>query len=129
MAVPVAAIAFYAKRRNRFWAAPALAFGAGLGFSVVGISARTLHTPDSAWRLILEPSVWSILLNGLAAAVVFAMALQKGGATAVTAIMYTTNTALASLIGLTYLDNRVRGGFSAVAAAGFVCAIAGTCLP
>ena len=83
MAVPVAAIAFYAKRRNRFWAAPALAFGAGLGISVVGISARTPHTPDLAWRLILEPSVWSILLNGLAAAVVFAMALQKGGATAV----------------------------------------------
>jgi hypothetical protein len=125
MAVPVAAIAFYAKRRNRFWAAPALAFGAGLGFTVVGVAARTLHLPDSAWRLILEPSVWAIVLNGLAAAVVFAMALQKGGATAVTAIMFTTNTALSSLIGLAYLDDRVRTGFSAVAAVGFVCAIAG----
>lgn len=125
MAIPVAAIAWYAKRRNAFWAAPALAFGAGLGFSVVGISARTLDIPDSAWRIVLEPSGWAIVLNGLIAAVVFAMALQKGGATAVTAIMFTTNTALSSLIGLAYLDDRVRTGFAAVAASGFVLAIAG----
>jgi hypothetical protein len=124
MALPAAAIAFYAKRHNRFWAAPALAFAAGLGFSVVGISARTLEIPDSAWRLILEPSVWAIILNGLTAAVVFAMALQKGGPTAVTAIMFTTNTVLSSLVGLTYLDDRVRAGFVAPAATGFVLAIA-----
>jgi hypothetical protein len=125
MAVPVAAIALYAKRRQRGWAAPMLAFGAGLGFSVVGISARTLDTPDSAWQLILEPTVWAIVLNGLTAAVAFAMALQKGGATAVTAIMFTTNTALSSLIGLTYLDDRTRAGFTAAAAAGFILAITG----
>ena len=118
MAVPVAAIAFYAKRRNRFWAAAVLAFGAGVGFTVVGVSARTLRIPDSAWRLVLEPSVWAIILNGLTAAVVFAMALQKAGATTVTAIMFTTNTALSSLIGLVYLDNRVRAGCAIVGAVG-----------
>lgn len=125
MAVPVAAIAMYAKHRNRAWTPPMLAFAAGLGFSVVAISARTLDIPDPAWRLILEPSVWAIVLNGLTAAVVFAMALQKGGATAVTAIMFTTNTALSSLIGLAYLGDRVRPGLAAAAALGFVLAIAG----
>ncbi len=125
MAAPVAAIAFHAKRHDSAVAAPLLAFGAGLGFSVVGISARTLHPPDPAWRLILDPSVWAIVLNGLIAAVVFAMALQKGRPTAVTSIMFTTNTTLSSLIGLIYLDDRVRTGFTAPAAAGFVLAIAG----
>jgi drug/metabolite transporter (DMT)-like permease len=125
MAVPVAAIAFYAKRRSGFWAASALAFSAGLAFCVVGISARSLDTPDSPWRLVLEPLVWAIVLNALAAAVVFAMALQKGSATAVTAIMFTTKTALASLIGLAYLDDRVRPGFATAAAVGFALAIAG----
>jgi drug/metabolite transporter (DMT)-like permease len=125
LAVPVAMIAWYAKHRNAFWAAPALAFGAGVGFSVVGISARTLDIPDQAWRLTLEPAGWAIVLNGLTAAVVFAMALQKGSATSITAIMFTTNTTLSSLIGLAYLDDRVRTGFAAVAAAGFVLAIAG----
>jgi hypothetical protein len=124
-ALPVAAIAFHAQRRGGRRAAPLLAFGAGLGFCFVGVSARTLQPPDSAWQLILEPSVWAILANGLAAAVLFAMALQKTGATANTAIMFTTNTVLSSLIGVIYLDDRVRPGFAGAALVGFICAIAG----
>jgi hypothetical protein len=125
MTVPVAAIAVYAKRRDRVWVAPALALDAGVGFCVVGVAARSLDIPDQAWRLILDPSVWAIVGNGLTAAVVFAMALQQGRPTAVNAIMFTTNTALSSIIGLTYLDDRIRAGFTAPAATGFVLAIVG----
>jgi hypothetical protein len=125
IAVPVAMIAWYARRHSRSWAAPVLAFGAGLGFCVVGVSARTLAVPDSPLRLVLEPSVWAIVLNGLTAAVVFAMALQKGSATAVNAIMFTTQTAVSSLVGVAYLDDRVRLGFGTAAVTGFVLAIAG----
>ncbi|WP_158887142.1 hypothetical protein [Amycolatopsis anabasis] len=125
MAVVVAALAFYAKHRNRPWTAPVMAFGAGLGFSVVGVSARTLDLAGPLWRIALEPSAWAIVLNGLAAAVVFAMALQQGAATAATAVMFTTNTALSSLVGLVYLGDRVRPGFAAAATAGMVLAIAG----
>lgn len=125
MAVPVAAIAFHAQRRGGRRAAPLLAFGAGLGFCFVGVSARTLAPPDPAWQLVLEPSAWAIPVNGLVAAVLFAMALQRTGATANTAILFTTNTVLSSLIGVIYLDDRVRAGFTAAALVGFVCAIAG----
>lgn len=124
-AVPVAMIAWYAKRHSRSWAAPVLAFAAGLGYCVVGIAARTLNIPDSPWRLILEPAVWAIVLNGLIAAVVFAMALQMGGATAINAIMFTTQTAVSSLIGVAYLDDRVRAGLGAAAIIGFLLAITG----
>ncbi|MGA6167477.1 hypothetical protein [Amycolatopsis magusensis] len=123
--IPVLAIAIYARRRTGFWAAPMLAFGAGLGYSFVGIAARTLHIPDSIWPIVFEPTAWAIPLNGIAAAVLFAMALQKSGATAVTAIMFTTNSALSSLIGLVYLDDGVRIGFEGAAVAGFIFAIAG----
>ncbi|RZS29657.1 hypothetical protein EV193_11961 [Herbihabitans rhizosphaerae] len=125
MALPVAATATYAKRRDRAWTGRMLAFTSGVGFSVVGVSARTLDTPTTPWHLILDPAVWAIVLNGLTAAIVFAMALQKRGATATTAIMFTTHTALSSLIGLTYLDDRVRTGFTAVAIIGFALALAG----
>lgn len=125
MALPVAAIAFHAQRSGGRRAAPLLAFGAGLGFCFVGVSARTLEPPDSAWQFVLEPSVWAILANGLVAAVLFAMALQKTGATANTAILFTTNTVLSSLIGVIYLADRVRPGFTVTAIVGFVCAIAG----
>jgi drug/metabolite transporter (DMT)-like permease len=123
--IPVAAIALYARRHNHVWATVALAFGSGVAYSVVGISARTLHLPDTAWRLVLEPAAWSIALNGLTAAVLFAMALQKGGATGVTAIMFTTNTALSSFVGLVYLDDHIREGYVNAATTGFVLAIAG----
>lgn len=124
-AFPVVAIALAARRHHHMWAAPALAFGAGLGYSVVGISARTLTVPDPVWRLALEPAVWAIVLNGLTSAAVFAMALQKGTPTTVTAIMFTTNTTLSSLIGLAYLGDQARAGFAIPAAAGFVLAITG----
>lgn len=125
LAVPVAAMAFRTQRRGGRRAAALLAFGAGLGFCLVGVSARTLESPDSAWRLVLEPSAWAIPVNGLVAAVLFAMALQKTGATANTAILFTTNTVLSSLVGVIYLDDRVRPGFTVAAIVGFVCAIAG----
>ncbi|MGW6441490.1 hypothetical protein [Lentzea sp. NPDC055074] len=123
--IPVAAIALYARRHHRVWATVALAFGSGVSYSVVGISARTLHLPDAVWRLVLEPAAWAIVLNGLTAAVLFAMALQKGGPTGVTAVMFTTNTALSSFVGLVYLDDRVRDGYVAAATIGFVLAFAG----
>ncbi|MFJ5986354.1 hypothetical protein [Lentzea sp. NPDC092896] len=124
-AIPVAVIAIYARRHKHVWASVALAFGAGIAYSVVGISARTLELPDTAWRLVLEPAAWSIVVNGLIAAVLFAMALQKGGPTGVTAIMFTTNTALSSFVGLIYLDDHVRDGYVTAAAIGFVLAIVG----
>ncbi|GAA3689631.1 hypothetical protein GCM10022267_90400 [Lentzea roselyniae] len=124
-AIPVAAIALYARRHNRVWATVALAFGSGVAYSVVGISARTLHLPDAAWQLVLEPAAWSIVLHGCTAAVLFAMALQKGGPTGVSAIMFTTNTALSSFVGLVYLGDHVRDGYVTAAVAGFVLAIAG----
>jgi hypothetical protein len=125
MALPIAALAVYAQRRGGRLAAPLLSFGAGLGFCIVGVSARTLELPSPAWQLVLEPSAWAILVNGLTAAVLFALALQKSGATANTAILFTTNTALSSLIGVAYLDDRVRAGFAAAAIVGFVLAVAG----
>ncbi|MET9630454.1 hypothetical protein ABZX92_23585 [Lentzea sp. NPDC006480] len=125
VAIPVAAIAIYARRHHHVWATVALAFGSGVAYSVVGISARTLDLPDAAWRLVLEPAAWSIVLNGVIAAALFAMALQKGGPTGVTAVMFTTNTALSSFVGLIYLDDRVRDGYVTAATIGFVLAIAG----
>ncbi|MEU0530608.1 hypothetical protein [Amycolatopsis tolypomycina] len=125
VAVVIAAIAFTAQRSTGRWSPIVLGFCAGLGFSTVGISARTLDASGPVWHLAVEPALWAMIANGLVAAAAFAMALQRGRATAVTAIMFTTNTALSSLIGVVLLDDRVREGFTATAVVGFVLAIAG----
>lgn len=126
MPIPIAGVAYLARRKGGRWSAQLLAFGAGLGFCVVGVAARTLVIPDPFWRVVFDPSVWALATNGCAAAILFAMSLQRSGATAVTAIMFTTSTALSSLIGVAYLDDHVRPGFAAVAVVGFCCAVIGS---
>jgi hypothetical protein len=125
VAVVIAAIAFTAQRGHGRWSPIVLGFCAGLGFSTVGVAARTLDTSGPVWQLAREPGLWAMIANGLVAAVAFAMALQRGRATAVTAVMFTTNTAVSSLIGVVVLNVRVREGFTTAAAAGFLLAVAG----
>jgi len=125
MVVPVAVIGWLGKKVPRRGVAPVLAFGAGLAFTVVAVSARSLSGFDSLADLLGHPGVWAIAVNGVAGAVVFAMALQNGSATTVTAVMFTTNTVLPSVIGLVVLGDTVRSGFAVVAVFGFVLAVGG----
>lgn len=123
--IPVCLIGFFGSRSDSKWCAALLAFGAGLGFTAVAVSARTLHLPHDFWHWFSEPSVWAIILNGVAATVVFALALQKGTATTMSAVMFTTDTVLPSVIGLTLLDDGIRPGWPVPAAFGFVLAVSG----
>jgi len=125
MVIPVGLIAWLGKKVPQRAVAPVLAFGAGLAFTVVAVSARSLSGFDSVGGLLGQPGVWAIAVNGVAGAVVFAMALQNGSATTVTAVMFTTNTVLPSLVGLLVLGDTVRSGFAAVAVVGFVLAVGG----
>lgn len=123
--VPVCLIGHYGSRSALRLSVALLAFGAGLGFTAVAVSARTLHLPDDFWRWFVEPSVWAIILNGVAATIVFALALQKGTATTVSAVMFTTNTVLPSVIGLTLLGDGIRPGWPIPAAIAFTLAVSG----
>lgn len=125
MVIPVCLIGFYGSRSGSRWCAAVLAFGAGLGFTAVAVSARTLHLPHEFLQWFRDPSVWAIILNGVAATAVFALALQKGTATTMSAVMFTTNTVLPSVIGLTLLGDSIRDGWAVPAAFGFVLAISG----
>jgi hypothetical protein len=89
------------------------------------VSARTLHLPDEFLHWFADPSVWAIILNGVAATVVFALALQKGLPTTVSAVMFTTDTVLPSAIGLALLDDGIRHGWAGAAGLAFLVAISG----
>ena len=85
-----------------------LAFGAGLSFTVVAVSARSLDLPDPLWRVVLDPAIWAIVVNGVLGTVLFALALQRGRVTVVAAVSYTTSTVVPSSIGLVFLGDQVR---------------------
>jgi drug/metabolite transporter (DMT)-like permease len=102
-----------------------LALGAGLEFSVVAVASRALDFPNPLWRMVQDPAAWAILVAGGLAIVMFAMALQIGNLTTVSAITFTTETVLPAAIGLAFLGDSVRAGWNVAAVVGFVLAVGG----
>ena len=106
-------------------AAPLLAFGAGLGFTVVAIAARCLEIPHPIWKLLLDPALWAVIVSGGIAVALFALALQAGSVTTVSAVTFTIETVIPAAVGLAFLGDAVRTGFWPVAVTGFVLAVGG----
>ena len=124
-ALPLAALGRVAPRLPRTAAAVVLALGAGLAFSCVAVSARSLDLPSPLWHVLIDPAIFSIVANGVVGTVLFALALQRGRATVVAAVSYTTSTVVPSVIGLLFLGDEVRSGYALVATAGFLIAVSG----
>ncbi len=122
--LPVVASGVRGRRFGRR-TAPVLAFAAGFGFAAVAIAARSLQVPDPWWRMVFDPTFWTIIVSGAAALVVFAMALQSGSVTSVSAISFATDTLIPAAVGLAFLGDTVRSGYDVAAASGFVLALAG----
>lgn len=81
-----------------------LAFVAGLGFAVVGLASRLLEIPaHHVWKVVEDPMAWGLVAGGMVAVVGYAMALDRGSATAVAAVTFSTETIIPSAIGLVFL--------------------------
>ncbi len=125
MAVPLGALAAFGSRLHGTGSAVLLAFGAGLAFTCVAVASRGLNVPDPLWRLVLQPDLWVLVLDGIIGTVLFAMALQRGKVTVVAAVTFTTNTVVPSAFGILVLGDQVRSGYALVATAGFLIAVSG----
>ncbi len=124
-AIPVAVLAGFGVRAADRRAGVILAIAGGLSFSIVAIAARTLSISAPLWHLLAAPALWVIVVHGILATVLFAMALQRGSVTSVTALTFGTEVLIPSAIGLAFLGDAARSGFGAAAAAGFFLAIVG----
>jgi len=125
LALPIAGLAAVATRLKGIVSVVLLALGAGLCFSLVAVAARSLDVPEPLWRAVIDPALWTIVVNGVLGTALFAMALQRGRVTVVAAVSYTTSTVVPSVIGLVFLGDQVRSGFALVATAGFLVAVSG----
>lgn len=106
--------------------APALALLAGLSFTIVAVAARSLTVPSPLWQVGADPGLWAIIALGLLGMLLFTTALQRGSVTSVTALTFAVETIVPAGIGLAFLGDATRPGFTLVAAVGFVLTIAGT---
>ena len=105
--------------------APALAVLAGLAFTVVAVSARSLTVPSPLWHGLADPGVWAILTHGAVGMLLFSTALQRGSVTTTTALTFAVDTVIPAGIGLGFLGDTTRPGYAPIAAVGFVLTITG----
>ncbi len=124
-AVPVALIGAAGLRVEGALAAVLLGLGAGLGFAITAVAARTLRIPDPWWHLVLMPATWAIAAGGLIGMLLFALALQRVAVTTVTALVLSVETVVPSILGLAFFGDTVRSGFVWVAVLGLLLALVG----
>ncbi|GGL92048.1 hypothetical protein [Nakamurella endophytica] len=123
LVLPLAAVPSIARHRRR--RSEVLACGAGLGFTVVAVAARSVQLPAAWWHVLGQPSLWAVVSSGVAALVLFTLALDGGSVTAVSAVVVTVETVLPAVVGVTVLGDRVRTGSWPIAVVGFVLAVGG----
>ena len=103
-------------------AAAALGGLSGLAFGGTALCARAL-VADVSISDLRDPLLWGMLAYGALGLVFFASALQRGSVTVATAWLFTAETVVPSIIGLTILGDSARPGFALIAAVSFVVTI------
>ena len=103
-----------------------LASAAGLAWTGVAVASRGIGADRIDLALLGQPLVWTIVVQGVIGAVFFALALQRGPVTSVTAVTFVLEMVIPSAIGLLLFDDSVEHGTGPIALLGFALAIGGT---
>ena len=106
--------------------AAVLAGSAGLAWSGVALASRAFSAEPLAWSALAHPLVWTVVVQGVLGAVFFALALQRGDVTTVTAVTFMLELLVPSLLGLWLFGDGVLPGQAPLAVLGFVLAVGGT---
>ena len=107
-------------------AAPVLAASAGLAWTGVALASRAFSAEAFGWSALAHPLVWTVVVQGVLGTVFFALALQRGDVTTVTAVTFMLELLVPSLLGLWLFGDGVLPGQAPVAVLGFVLAVGGT---
>jgi drug/metabolite transporter (DMT)-like permease len=108
------------------WLHGALATGllglmAGIGYAVVGVSARILPG-FSPGELVTSGATYVLVAAGVLAFLLYSVSLQRGSVTVATAPMITAQTLGPSIAGIAWLGDTIRENWWPVATLGFVLA-------
>jgi drug/metabolite transporter (DMT)-like permease len=98
---------------------------AGLAFGCVAVAVRSLHQRlDELSELVRQPAAYAIPVFAAIGAVMFALALRRGGASAVAAIVVGLEMLAAGALGMALLGDGIRPGWQAPCAIGVLVAVA-----
>ncbi|MEY2245703.1 hypothetical protein ACN6K9_005769 [Streptomyces sp. SAS_267] len=102
----------------------ALGLGSGFGFGVVEVAVRLIADLDPV-TLLANPATYALLVGGGAAFLLLTTALERGSVTTATAGLVIGETIGPALVGVVWLGDRTREGFTWLAVLGFAVAVAG----
>ncbi len=123
--VPIAVGVAGLRLRNRS-SALVLAAAAGLAWTGVAVASRGISAGRIDLALLTQPLFWTIVVQGVVGAAFFALALQRGSVTSVTAMTFVLEMIIPSALGLLLFGDTVQRGTAPFAALGFALAIGGT---
>ncbi len=123
--VPLA-VALVGLRLRAGSSALVLAAAAGLAWSGVAAASRGLGAEAVGWAMLGQPLTWAVVVQGLLGAGCFALALQRGSVTRVSAVTFMLEMVVPSLLGPWLFGDSVAAGLLPWAVLGFVLAVAGT---
>lgn len=99
----------------------------GLGFGAVGVGVRVLNGADplDLSALLTDPALYAILLAGVGGMYLHTVALQIGSVNGATAALVVGETVVPGILGVIWLGDASRPGYSWLAIFGFALAVAG----
>ncbi|MFK0196638.1 DMT family transporter [Streptomyces lavendulae] len=100
-----------------------LGLAAGTGFGVVEVSVRLVDS--LSWQELRNPALYALLLGGAAGFLLLTSALQRGSVTAATAGLVLGETIGPAVVGVVWLGDTTREGYTWLAVLGFAVAVAG----
>ncbi|WP_052709386.1 DMT family transporter [Streptomyces sp. NRRL S-495] len=118
-------LTFVLARRTGNAAAVGLGLLAGVGFGVTSLAVRVLDV-SGPLDVFTDPAAYGLALGGLGGYLAYALALQRGTVTAVTAAGTVSETFGPALVGVVALGDTARPGYAWCALTGFVVAVGGT---
>jgi len=97
----------------------------GLGYSVAAVAARGAHASGDLLDTVLQPLAVAIVLGGVAGALAYLRALERGAVGSVAATVSVLEVLVPGVVGLTVLGDVVRSGWAVPAVLATVAAVAG----
>lgn len=125
--LPIAIIGlYYLKNHNKKYSALILASLSGLTFGITGIISRIIHISNISISQLFQSLTFALIIFGGLGIFFLAASLQRERINRVNSVLYSSELALPSLIGIIYLGDSTKNGLWPITILGFVLVFFGT---
>jgi drug/metabolite transporter (DMT)-like permease len=101
-----------------------LGFLAGLAFGTVGVAVRSVQS-TSLTALLLDPSTYALIISGVLAFLLYAIALDRSTVALATTALIVAQIGGSAIVGTLILGDKAKSGYGAMAAFGLALCVGG----